>query len=202
MWKTEIRCGKRRSGVENGGTPWGSSSLMHGSIRSYLIHTLFHTRHQACQKESHRFEPFLDLDLPIPTPSSKSAKSVTLQVCVCVCECGGGGECGWVGGPDHKGWGGTLLTRSLNRDINGAWPDMAGGRPLPHLPHLAHLAHLAPSQDCLLAFTMTESLEGVQCDGCKKCGPHTKSLQIYRLPPVLVLTLKRFTRREVRARRR
>ena len=56
-------------------------------------------------------------------------------------------------------------------------------------------------QDCLTAFTMTENLEGgdsYKCEGCKKCQPHTKRLQIYRHPRVMVLTLKRFTQRQVR----
>ncbi len=56
------------------------------------------------------------------------------------------------------------------------------------------------AQDCLQAFTMTESLEGgdsYKCENCKRCQPHTKRLQIYRCPRVLVITLKRFASKQV-----
>lgn len=51
------------------------------------------------------------------------------------------------------------------------------------------------SQDCLAAFTHPERLDGddsVGCEACKARKPHTKRLQLYRLPRVLVLSLKRF----------
>jgi ubiquitin C-terminal hydrolase len=53
-------------------------------------------------------------------------------------------------------------------------------------------------QDCLKAFVEEERLEGseaVRCEGCKKSCAHTKRLQIWKPPMVLVLTLKRFAQR-------
>jgi len=51
-------------------------------------------------------------------------------------------------------------------------------------------------QDCLDAFTETETLEedeGYNCQSCKRKGVcATKKLTLYRCPPVLVLHLKRF----------
>lgn len=51
-------------------------------------------------------------------------------------------------------------------------------------------------QDCLDAFTETETLEedeGYNCQSCKRQGVcATKKLTLYRCPPVLVLHLKRF----------
>ncbi|DBA96007.1 TPA: hypothetical protein ACH3X1_001511 [Trebouxia sp. C0004] len=51
-------------------------------------------------------------------------------------------------------------------------------------------------QDCLNAFTETETLEedeGYNCQSCKRRGVcATKKLTLYRCPPVLVLHLKRF----------
>ncbi|KAG2435535.1 hypothetical protein HYH02_011829 [Chlamydomonas schloesseri] len=52
--------------------------------------------------------------------------------------------------------------------------------------------------DCLGAFTECEQLEGedsYKCEACKSCQPHTKRMQIFRPPRVLVLTLKRFAQR-------
>lgn len=52
--------------------------------------------------------------------------------------------------------------------------------------------------DCLRAFVEPEELAGedsYKCESCKSCQPHTKRLQVYRPPRVLVLTLKRFTQR-------
>ncbi|KAG1678380.1 hypothetical protein FOA52_015146 [Chlamydomonas sp. UWO 241] len=52
--------------------------------------------------------------------------------------------------------------------------------------------------DCLAAFTSTEKLEGgdsYKCEGCKAGQPHTKRLQLYRYPRVLILTLKRFSQK-------
>ncbi|KAL0023705.1 hypothetical protein WJX79_004777 [Trebouxia sp. C0005] len=52
-------------------------------------------------------------------------------------------------------------------------------------------------QDCLDAFTETETLEedeGYNCQSCKRKGVcATKKLTLYRCPPVLVLHLKRFS---------
>ena len=48
------------------------------------------------------------------------------------------------------------------------------------------------------AFMAMEKLDGSEaykCEGCKRTCPHTKRLQIYRPPRVLVLTLKRFAQR-------
>ncbi len=51
-------------------------------------------------------------------------------------------------------------------------------------------------QECLDAFTETETLEeeeGYNCQACKRKGVcATKKLTLYRSPPVLVLHLKRF----------
>ena len=52
-------------------------------------------------------------------------------------------------------------------------------------------------QECLDAFTETETLEeeeGYNCQACKRRGVcATKKLTVYRCPPVLVLHLKRFS---------
>lgn len=48
------------------------------------------------------------------------------------------------------------------------------------------------------AFVEVEQLDGSEsykCEACKKCGPHTKRLQVWRPPRVLVVTLKRFAQR-------
>eukprot|EP00798_Chlamydomonas_sp_ICE-L_P019858 gene19858-26553_t len=53
-------------------------------------------------------------------------------------------------------------------------------------------------QDCLRSFVETEKLDGSEsykCEQCKTQQPHTKRLQIYKYPRVLVLTLKRFSSR-------
>ena len=47
-------------------------------------------------------------------------------------------------------------------------------------------------------FVEMEKLDGSEsykCEHCKKCQPHTKRLQIWRPPRVLVITLKRFSAR-------
>ena len=51
-------------------------------------------------------------------------------------------------------------------------------------------------QECLAAFTASETLTGhdaLYCSRCKKHQPGEKTLQIFRLPEVMVLQLKRFT---------
>ncbi|KAG7303743.1 hypothetical protein JYU34_012311 [Plutella xylostella] len=46
---------------------------------------------------------------------------------------------------------------------------------------------------CLSAFTAEERLEQpYHCDGCRSAQPATKKLQIWRLPPILIVHLKRF----------
>lgn len=50
--------------------------------------------------------------------------------------------------------------------------------------------------DCLSAFVTPERLSGTDaayCSRCKKHQPVTKSMALFRLPPVLILQLKRFT---------
>lgn len=48
---------------------------------------------------------------------------------------------------------------------------------------------------CLRAFTQEERLEAkYHCGGCKSKQPATKKLQIWRLPPILIIHLKRFDR--------
>ena len=52
------------------------------------------------------------------------------------------------------------------------------------------------AQDCLQAFTEREALgedAGFKCSTCKRVQPATKQLTVRRCPPVLVLTLKRFS---------
>ncbi|KXZ48162.1 hypothetical protein GPECTOR_30g258 [Gonium pectorale] len=52
--------------------------------------------------------------------------------------------------------------------------------------------------DCLRAFVECEELAGddsYKCEACKRRQPHSKRLQIFRPPRVLVLTLKRFAQR-------
>lgn len=50
--------------------------------------------------------------------------------------------------------------------------------------------------DCLRAFTLPEVLSGSEAVYCSRCKAHracTKSMTLFRLPPVLILQLKRFT---------
>ncbi|EFJ53269.1 hypothetical protein VOLCADRAFT_44477, partial [Volvox carteri f. nagariensis] len=52
--------------------------------------------------------------------------------------------------------------------------------------------------DCLRAFVECEELQGddsYKCEACKQRQPHSKRMQIFRPPRVLVLTLKRFAQR-------
>ncbi|XP_068211640.1 ubiquitin carboxyl-terminal hydrolase 32 isoform X1 [Palaemon carinicauda] len=53
-----------------------------------------------------------------------------------------------------------------------------------------HVEPIALS-DCLEAFCSEETLE-YSCDGCKKLQQAAKKLQIWRLPPILIVHLKRF----------
>ena len=51
-------------------------------------------------------------------------------------------------------------------------------------------------QDCLAAFMAVEHLpasEGYHCAHCQQCQAVTKQLQLAKLPPVLILHLKRFS---------
>ena len=71
-------------------------------------------------------------------------------------------------------------------------------RPPHPLTLLAPLCPTHPPQECLQAFTSPEKLDGndsVRCEACKCPQPHTKRLQVFRYPRVLVLTLKRFSQR-------
>lgn len=69
---------------------------------------------------------------------------------------------------------------------------------LVHTPTVIHLCDL-PAHCCLRqAFVEVEKLDGSEsykCESCKKCCPHTKRLQVWRPPRVLILTLKRFAAR-------
>jgi len=59
------------------------------------------------------------------------------------------------------------------------------------------LPFFASLQDCLVAFTQEETLEGGEkpkCEKCKKQQPCTKRFNIQTFPDVLVIHLKRFTR--------
>ncbi|XP_046415413.1 ubiquitin carboxyl-terminal hydrolase 32 [Neodiprion fabricii] len=49
-----------------------------------------------------------------------------------------------------------------------------------------------PLSSCLAAFTRQESLERYHCQRCAEPRSATKRLQLWRLPPVLVVHLKRF----------
>ena len=57
--------------------------------------------------------------------------------------------------------------------------------------------HLLPLQECLGAFTELETLaaeDGYNCTACRRQGVRaTKRLTLYRLPPVLMIHLKRFS---------
>ena len=57
--------------------------------------------------------------------------------------------------------------------------------------------HLLPLQECLGAFTELETLaaeDGYNCTACRRQGVRaTKRLTVYRLPPVLMIHLKRFS---------
>ena len=57
--------------------------------------------------------------------------------------------------------------------------------------------HLLPLQECLGAFTELETLaaeDGYNCTTCRRQGVcATKRLTVYRLPPVLMIHLKRFS---------
>lgn len=56
---------------------------------------------------------------------------------------------------------------------------------------------VSPPQDCLKAFTDSEALDedaGFHCEACnRRVGSATKRLSVQRCPPVLVLTLNRFS---------
>ncbi|KAF5829438.1 hypothetical protein DUNSADRAFT_16082 [Dunaliella salina] len=81
-----------------------------------------------CKRESHCFEPFIDLALPIPAPSK----------------------------------GHTTL------------------------------------EACLEAFFAREELDGSECykcESCKRCCHHSKAMQLWHPPPVLLLSLKRFSQK-------
>ena len=58
-------------------------------------------------------------------------------------------------------------------------------------------SHLLPLQECLSAFTELETLaaeDGYNCTACRRQGVRaTKRLTVYRLPPVLMIHLKRFS---------
>lgn len=48
------------------------------------------------------------------------------------------------------------------------------------------------------AFFSQEQLAGsdsYKCEGCKQCCSHTKRMQLWRPPPVLLLSLKRFSQK-------
>jgi ubiquitin C-terminal hydrolase len=48
-------------------------------------------------------------------------------------------------------------------------------------------------EDCLIKFHKPELLENeMRCSKCNDLTPHLKKLDIFRPPPVLVITLKRF----------
>lgn len=51
----------------------------------------------------------------------------------------------------------------------------------------------ATLEECLKCELAEESIEGYQCDGCKQKTTTKKSVSIWRLPKVLIVTLKRFT---------
>ena len=57
--------------------------------------------------------------------------------------------------------------------------------------------HLLPLQECLGAFTELETLaaeDGYNCTACRRQGVRaTKRLTVHRLPPVLMIHLKRFS---------
>ena len=46
--------------------------------------------------------------------------------------------------------------------------------------------------DCLHAFSKEEDMNDTYCSNCKELRTQTKSMSIWRLPPVIIITLKRF----------
>lgn len=57
----------------------------------------------------------------------------------------------------------------------------------------AEAARAVDLASCLRAFTSSERLEQrYHCSGCRSAQPATKKLQIWRLPPILIVHLKRF----------
>ncbi|CAB3219962.1 unnamed protein product [Arctia plantaginis] len=57
----------------------------------------------------------------------------------------------------------------------------------------AEAARAVDLASCLRAFTSSERLEQpYHCDGCRSAQPATKKLQIWRLPPIMIVHLKRF----------
>jgi ubiquitin carboxyl-terminal hydrolase 2/21 len=50
-----------------------------------------------------------------------------------------------------------------------------------------------PLNECVDAEFEEEQIDDYMCDGCKKKNPTKKKVTIWRLPKVLILTLKRFT---------
>jgi len=55
------------------------------------------------------------------------------------------------------------------------------------------LVNPANLMDCVREELKSEEIDGYNCDACKQKVKTTKSLSIWRLPKVLVVTLKRFT---------
>lgn len=63
------------------------------------------------------------------------------------------------------------------------------------LPLPAH-ASRASLQQCIRAFTATELVAGADCWLCPRCQVRreaTKTMQLWRLPPILLVQLKRFS---------
>eukprot|EP00955_Chlamydomonas_euryale_P083184 363808-Chlamydomonas_euryale.AAC.2 len=107
----------------------------------------------------------------------EGVKGERCRVCGCLAACGmGSGMC------DAGGTQGWRVEVSGSRGGEGH-TTLAGRCRRRRRPHQA-----------------TEKLEGgdsYKCEGCKCGQPHTKRLQVYRYPRVLILTLKRFAQRPV-----
>lgn len=118
------------SEVEQAEEAWQYARTWHDSIVDDIFGGMLQStlRCNSCKRESHCFEPFIDLALPIPAPSK----------------------------------GHTTL------------------------------------EACLEAFFAREELDGSECykcESCKRSCHHSKAMQLWHPPPVLLLSLKRFSQK-------
>lgn len=80
----------------------------------------------------------------------------------------------------------STITCSLCKHTSNTFePFFALELPLPNKPK-------ATLKDCFSELCKEELVDGAFCQQCKKSGKMKKNLQIWRLPPILVINFKRF----------